>query len=806
MNADGRLTAALVADATDRATTVADRLAAADDRLAVTIVPDPDDAVDATATDCVVVDGRPSDDGVLSIVRRVADADRALPTVLYGGTDALVEAALDAGVADVVRPADGPTASRVAANRIVSVAERRRGPAAHRNERLLSALFEHSSDRLSILDRDGTYTYVSPAVERLMGHAPADLVGESGFAYVHPADRERVRDAFDRVVETPGETFTLEYRVRDSDGAWRWVESRGTNRLDDPVVGGIVVNSREVTDRRERQRRLSQERAFTESIFAALPDVFYAFDGDGNFLRWNDRLPAATGYDDGEIRSMHPVELIAPGDRPAVADAIARVLEAGTTVTVEARFETKNGETRPYEFTGAELTRPDGEAFGLVGIGRDISGRKRRRRRFEAVFDNAPQFLGLTDTDGTVLEANGTVLDFVDADREAFVGRTLWDTGWFRGTPDAAAAAREGVERARNGDASTAEVDVEGAARTETIELSVRPITDDRGEIALLVAEGRRVTEVKRRERHLEVLHRFLRHNLRNKMTIIQGTADVLGDRLDDPADREYVAQIEGAAADLIELSETAHQLSRVAIGDDGDRRPIDLRETLVAVADDVEAEYGGATVRLDPDLARRVWADWRLRPVFEQLVENAVEHSSTNPHSQTHRDAVEHGSTSPHSQAHRDAVEHGSTGNRAEPDDAVEHSSTSPRSQTHGDAVEHGSTNNPADSDDTDTDAPVVDISCEERGDAVAVRISDNGPGIPEAELVGITTDEEPTQLTHGTGFGLWLARSVVDDYAGDLDYEPHPEGGSVVIVELPTPSGDRRSGSAEDPADPTG
>jgi K+-sensing histidine kinase KdpD len=83
----------------------------------------------------------------------------------------------------------------------------------------------------------------------------------------------------------------------------------------------------------------------------------------------------------------------------------------------------------------------------------------------------------------------------------------------------------------------------------------------------------------------------------------------------------------------------------------------------------------------------------------------------------------------------------------------------------------------------------------------SVSVRIVDDGPGIPQAELVGITGDEEPTQLTHGTGFGLWLVRSVVDDYAGSIDYDPRPEGGSIVTVELPAAT-DRRT-PADEPAD---
>jgi PAS domain S-box-containing protein len=758
---------------TDESKPLPDVLTHSNTRLAIERVDETDTGttvLDAASTDCLVVDGRLSEHRALALVRRFATT---LPVLLYDAPTALLETALEGGAADVVRPAD-PT--RVVANRIRGAVAHHSSthPATDRYGEWLSTLLEHSTERLSILDSEGNYTYVSPAVERLMGHDPDDLFGESGFDYVHPADRDRVVEAFERLVENPDETVSIQYRIRDSDDTWRWVESRGTNRLADPAIEGIVINSQEVTDRRERQRRLSEERAFTEGVFAALPDVFYAFDGDGNFLRWNDRLSEATGYDDEAIKSMHPTEFVASEDRPAVAEAISQVFEAGTPVTVEARFQTKDGETRPYEFTGAALTRPDGETLGLVGIGRDISDRKRRRRRFEAVFDNTPQFLCLTDLDGTVLEVNETVLEFVGSDREAVVGQALWDTEWFRGTPPAAAAAETGVERARCGDAHDAEIEVCGTLGTETIEFSVRPITDDRGEVTLLVAEGRRITKVKRRERHLEVLHRFLRHNLRNKMTIIQGTANVLDERLSDPTDRDHVTQIMGAATELIDLSETAHQLSRVAIGDDGERQPTDLQETLVAVRDGIEAEYEDATVRLGSGLDRRVRADWRLHPMFEQLVENAVEH----------------GSTSPQPQAPGNAVEHSSTTNRTEPDDAIEHSSTDSQASPDDTAPERA-----------DTNAPTVDITCTERDDSIAVRIADNGPGIPQDELVGITTDGEPTQLTHGTGFGLWLVRSVVDDYAGSLDYEPHPEGGSVVIVELPLATGGQRT--TEGPAD---
>jgi hypothetical protein len=77
-----------------------------------------------------------------------------------------------------------------------------------------------------------------------------------------------------------------------------------------------------------------------------------------------------------------------------------------------------------------------------------------------------------------------------------------------------------------------------------------------------------------------------------------------------------------------------------------------------------------------------------------------------------------------------------------------------------------------------------LVTVTADE--DTVSVRVADDGPGIPEDELVGIFSEGEQTQLTHGTGFGLWLVRMVVDDYGGDLSYESPPDGGSVVVVTL--------------------
>lgn len=657
-------------------------------------------------------------------VERLGNAHPDVPVLLYG-VSGDVGAQLDAGATDVVRRS---AESAVLTARLRNVVERKRALEREQNRhRQLNSLLESSSDWLTVLDERGRYQFASAAVERGMGYKPEDLLGESAFEYVHPDDKDRVREAFERISENPDQTHSTEYRLQDAEGNWQWLESRGKNRLADPAIEGIIINSREITERKERERKLAEERAFTETIFEALPDVFYAFDEDINFLRWNDRLSEVTGYTDEEIAEMHPAEFVAQEGRQTIYEAISRVVEHDETVTVEAPFETKSGEVIPYEFTGAKMTR-DGETLGLVGIGRDISERKAEQRRFEAVFNNTYQFTGLMEPDGTLVEVNETALAFGGLERSDVVGKHIWDAYWFQNHEEALRTAREAVEVARKGELFRSEVVVQGQEGDETIDFSVRPLTDEHGEVRMLIPEGRTITEIKQRERHLDVLHRFLRHNLRNKMTVIQCSTDLLEQKLAGTDHIEQVEQIRAAADELTELSETANELSRVVTATDNERRQVDIENVVDRVATNVRRQYPAASITVRSEVSRTVEADWRLQTALEQLVENAIEHTAQ--------------------------------------------------------------------------DVPTAEITVTADEESLSVRVADDGPGIPEDELVGIVGEQEQTQLTHGTGFGLWLVRMVVEDYGGDLSYESPPEGGSVVVFTLPTPSSDVVHSGVENPS----
>lgn len=124
------------------------------------------------------------------------------------------------------------------------------------SEARFGSLIRNALDLITILDADGTIRYESPAVERTFGYQPDELLGRNAFDLIHPEDLSATYAAFVTALDDPGITPTVEFRFRHRDGSWRWLEATGTNLLADPAVGGLVVNSRDVTERKESAGRL----------------------------------------------------------------------------------------------------------------------------------------------------------------------------------------------------------------------------------------------------------------------------------------------------------------------------------------------------------------------------------------------------------------------------------------------------------------------------------------------------------------------------------------------------------------------
>jgi PAS domain S-box-containing protein len=128
----------------------------------------------------------------------------------------------------------------------------RTGDEVERSEALFRSLIEQASDLVAVLDVSGVVRYASPSHGRLLGYTPESLVGRTPFDFIHPDDLPIVEQAFATTAEGR-ETATIEFRCRCQDGSWRVLEGKGRNLLADRAVGGIVIVSRDVTERKHAE-------------------------------------------------------------------------------------------------------------------------------------------------------------------------------------------------------------------------------------------------------------------------------------------------------------------------------------------------------------------------------------------------------------------------------------------------------------------------------------------------------------------------------------------------------------------------
>ena len=239
---------------------------------------------------------------------------------------------------------------------------------------LATALIEHSSDAIALVDEGGTVLYANPATGWMLGKPIAEVIGSNVFGWVHRDDLLAFKMNFARN-DRPGIPVRSAFRLRHTDGSWRRIESVGVNRLDDPGIRGIIINYRDVTERQQTQEALQRSEVRFRRLIEQASDMIYNCDLKGCFTFINETAVRLMKYSEQELLGRHFLTLIRQDFQERAAAFYERQRkEAIPSTYFEFPAVAKDG-TIVWVGQNVQIQYDGGVPIGVQAIARDITAR-----------------------------------------------------------------------------------------------------------------------------------------------------------------------------------------------------------------------------------------------------------------------------------------------------------------------------------------------------------------------------------------------------------------------------------------------
>ena len=215
-------------------------------------------------------------------------------------------------------------------------------------DRRLLALTEHARDIITVAGTDGTVQFVSAGVTNSLGYTAEERQSNNLFEHVHPDDLEALRSKYQRLVAGEVKAFSHEFRYRHKDGSYRWLESSFTAALDNPLIGGVVVNSRDFTERKKAESQLAQREEVFRLAADAVNGVISEWDVASGLVHRSRGVLEVLGLEPGELEPSIDAwcARIHPSDFESARKAVTLALLNGREWTTTYRVRDVRGRYR----------------------------------------------------------------------------------------------------------------------------------------------------------------------------------------------------------------------------------------------------------------------------------------------------------------------------------------------------------------------------------------------------------------------------------------------------------------------------
>jgi len=257
-------------------------------------------------------------------------------------------------------------------------------------EARIRQLLEHLADILVILTSDGLPRYLSPALERITGFTPAELMGKSALEVVHPEDQAKVFACMEWSRTHPGQPVMFELRHIHKNGGYVFLESLGQSLLDVPGVEAFVVISRDISQRRQLESQIQDSEKRYRIVAEQTGQMIYDWDVSSGEIEWVGAIERITGFDTPTYQDVN-IEvwesMIHESERAATLAVLDQAARADGHFSMEYRLQRKDGSFVWVEDTGLFLKDEDGTVVRMLGSMKDISRRRVNAELLQSAFN-----------------------------------------------------------------------------------------------------------------------------------------------------------------------------------------------------------------------------------------------------------------------------------------------------------------------------------------------------------------------------------------------------------------------------------
>ena len=274
------------------------------------------------------------------------------------------------------------------------------------SEKRFRAMIEHSSDAITLIDKEGKIIYESPTAAELSGYAAEERIGKDRFETIFPDDVPRISKLLETIILTPGASVTAQFRSIRKDGTVWWAEGTATNLLNEPFINAIVINFRNISDRKKVEEKLK----LTQFAIDHSQISIYEVDENGNIIYVNKHACESLGYSNEELLQLKIWNIDFSLNEKLWKKQQNKCQSAGAS-TIETTHRRKDGTEFPVEVSIDYIEFENLKVS--FSFAKNISDRKQAERalkeseeRFRQIFEEGQFGIIISGSDFKFINAN----------------------------------------------------------------------------------------------------------------------------------------------------------------------------------------------------------------------------------------------------------------------------------------------------------------------------------------------------------------------------------------------------------------